>query len=361
MTKLIKQPIGIIISEGAGAEIIDSVLKVLREIEKVKQIKFGFVEYKGPLPSAIKYGEDVQKELTKFYREIKEKNGCIIRSGIYARTVYQLRKDFNLVYKPTYFKPILELLDTSLLKSEIAEKIDVLLIRENSQGLLFSEEEIKKTKTGEKILYGTFAYEENKIRALAKLAFEQAQKRRKILELFIKGDVWRKLLPLWFDAFESVGKNYPEVKFDWEHADIGLAEVLMKPARHDVIVTLGIVGDTIVDVYAALLYGTRAATPTANISPDGFMTFQTIHGACTEIAGQNKVNPVGQIRSAAMMLDLFFKMPKEAELIEDAIRKVLSQGYRTIDIYRSNNPNHRLIGTKEMTELIVKEIRKLGK
>jgi len=67
------------------------------------------------------------------------------------------------------------------------------------------------------------------------------------------------------------------------------------------------------------------------------------------------------IRSAALMLNLFFKMKKEAEIIEQAVRKTLAQGYRTIDLYRPDRPNHKLVGTKELTGLIIEEIRKLAK
>lgn len=355
MNNLIKKPIGVIKAEGAGPEIIDSALAILHEIERIKKVKFEIIEYRGNAP-AKKYSKEAYRQLKNFYRKIKSRGGCIIRGGIYARIVYQLRKDFNAIYKPIYFKPIPELSDTSLLKKDVLEKINILLIRENAQGLLFSKEKIKKLKTGERVLHGTFTYQENKIKALAELAFRQAQKRCKILHLFIKGDIWQGLSQLWLKAFESVNKKYSKVKFDWDHADTAYANFLIHPSRYDVIVTLGIVGDTLTDQMAALLYGTRAVTPSANISDDGFMTFQTIHGASTAIGGQNKANPIAMIRAIALMLDLFFKMPEEGNLIENAIRKVLAKGYRTIDIYRPNRKNNKLVGTKEITDLIIKEI-----
>ncbi len=163
MNNLIKKPIGIIKAEGAGPEIVGSALAILHEIEKIKNIKFEIIEYHGSAP-AKKYSEKAYKQLKDFYRKIKSQKGCIIRGGVYARIVYQLRKEFNAIYKPIYFKPIPELFNTSLLKKGVLEKIDILLIRENAQGLLFSKEEIKKLKTGERVLYGTFTYHENKIK-----------------------------------------------------------------------------------------------------------------------------------------------------------------------------------------------------
>lgn len=360
MVNLIKKPIGVIKAEGVGPEIIGSALAVLHEIEKIKNVKFEIIEYHGSAP-AKKYSEEAYSQLKTFYRKIKSQGGCIVRGGIYARIVYQLRKDFNAIYKPIYFKPIPELFDASLLKKDVLEKIDILLIRENTQGLLFSKEKIKKLKTGEKVLKGSFTYHENKIKVLAELAFKEAHKRHKILHLFIKGDVWQGLLPLWLEIFESVNKKYSKVKFDWDHADTAYADFLIHPSKYDVIVTLGIVGDTLTDPTAALLYGTRAVTPSANITDDGFMTFQTIHGASTSIGGQDKANPIAMIRAIALMLNLFFEMPKEANLIENAIRKVLAKGYRTVDIYRSNRKNNKLVGTKKITDLIIKEIALLAK
>ncbi len=359
MIKLIKKPIGVIEAEGVGPEIVGAAIECLHAIEDIKRIKFNFVKYQGKAP-ATKYSETAYRQLLNFYNKIKFQKGCIIRGGIYARTVYRLREDFNAVYKPIYFEPIPELFENSLLKKEVFEKINILLIRENSQGLLFSKEKIKKTKRGEQVLYGIFTYKEDKIKSLAELSFKQAQRRRKILNLFIKGDVWQGLLPLWLKVFEKVNKKYRTVKFDWDHADTGFADFLMHPTKYDVIVTLGIVGDTLTDPMAVLLYGTRAITPSANISPDGLMTFQTIHGASTAIGGQNKANPIAMIRAAAKMLDLFFEMPKEANLIEKAIRKVLTRGYRTIDIYHSDNSKHKLVGTKEITALIIQEIKNLA-
>jgi len=353
--KTLQQPIGIIKAEGVGPEIIDCALSCLHEIEKLKDIKFNFIEYKGPAP-ATEFNESAYSKIKKFYSAIKSKNGCILRAAIYARIVYKLRQDFNLICKPIYFEPIPELFDDSLLKKEIVQNLNVLLIRENAQGLLFSKEKVEKRKN-QRIMYGTFTYEENKIKSLVEYAFEQASKRNNVLHLFIKGDLWRKLTPLWLEAVESTNKKYPKIKFDWDHADTGFADLLHHPKKYDVVVALGIAGDIIADPLATLLYGSHAIVPSANIDPKGFMVFQTVHGTAYAIAGQNKANPIGAIRAAAMMLRLFFKMEKEAYIIENSVRKVLAQGHRTIDMYRPDL-GHKLAGTNEMGELIANEISK---
>jgi len=144
-SKILDKPIGVIKAEGAGPEIMESALACLKEIEKIKKIKFNFIEYEGPAPI---YGnlEKAYPLLKNFYKKIKTMNGCILRAGIFAAIVYKLRQDFNAVYKPIYLKAIPELFDTALLKKKIAEKIDILLIRNNCEGLLFTKEKIRKTK-----------------------------------------------------------------------------------------------------------------------------------------------------------------------------------------------------------------------
>ncbi len=346
--------IGIIPAEGVGPEIVPCAIECLKEIEKRNNTRFDFIEYQGPAP-ATEYSEDAYQKLKQFYSNIRSKKGCILRSAIYARIVYKLRADFNLICKPVVFEPIPELADSSLLNNEAWKDFNVLIVRENSQGLLFSKEELR-AEHGQRVMHGTFTYEENKIEKLVQFAFEQAQQRRKILHLFIKGDVWEKLGPLWFDAVKEISQKFPTVLFEWDHADTGFAELLRNPKKFDVIVALGIVGDLICDPLATILYGNHTVVPSANISPDGFMVFQTVHGTAHAIAGQNKANPIGIIRASALMLRTFFQMKKEADIIEKAIRKVLSKKYRTIDIYNPNR-GHKLVGTKEMGRLITEEIR----
>lgn len=176
----------------------------------------------------------------------------------------------------------------------------------------------------------------------------------------IKGDVWSRTSfgGMWLNLWGKVGKKYPKVKFDWEHPDTWFGYFMVHPEKYDVVVALGIAGDLISDPIATLAYGTRAVTPSANIAPDGFMSFQTIHGAGTQIP-KDKANPIAMIRGVGLMMDYFFKMPQMRNLIDKAIRNVLSRGYRTMDIYIEGRPRHKLVGTKKMTNLIAEEMNKI--
>ncbi len=359
MVKTLKHPIGYITGEGCGPDTIGAALRVLKEIEKIKNIRFRFIEYQREAP-ALKYTRGSYLQLKNFYAQIKKEGGCIIRGGIYARQVYKLRQDFQMTFKPILINPITELSENSLLKDGFAQKIDLLIIRENAQGSLMAKEKLKKTKRG-KQFEGKFRYDERLCTQFVKMCYEAARKRKKKIMFLIKGDVWSRkhLGGLWFDIWEKVGKQYPEVEFDWEHEDTWFGYFMTHPEKYDTVVALDIAGDIITDPIAALAYGTRAVTPSANISPDGFMVFQTIHGAGTEIP-KGKANPIATLRGVGLMMDYFYNLPEMRELLEKAIRKVLADGYRSIDLYNSENPQHQLLGTKEMTYHIISAMKKLS-
>ena len=359
MARFIKQPIGYIVGEGCGPDIMKSALSVLKAIEKIAGIKFRLIEYKGEAP-ALKYTTKSYNQLKSFYKQIKKEGGCIIRTGIYARQVYKLRNYFKMTFKPILINPIPELYENSPFKENFAKKIDLLIIRENAQGLLMSKEKLRKTKSGRKF-EGKFYYDENLCRKFVEMCYEAASKRKKNIMFLIKGDVWsrKSFGGMWLNLWKEVGKRYPDVGFDWEHDDTWFGYFLKNPEKYDTVVALGLSGDLITDPIAVLAYGTRAVTPSANISPDGFMDFQTIHGAGTEIP-KGKANPIAMIRAVGLMLDYFFKMPQLRELIDIAIRKVLAKGYRTFDIYIKENSKHKLVGTKEMTKLIIDELYKVS-
>lgn len=355
---VVTKPIGVIKGEGAGPEIIDTAISVIREVEKIKGCKFNFIEYDGPAP-ANKYTKEAHFKLKRFFEEIRDKKGVILHSAIYAAYLYRLRTEFNLLYKLIFLEMMPELLDVSLLKEEIAEKIRILLIRENSQGLYHGSERLQKTDNGERVVYGTFSYEEEKIRDIAKTAFEFAKKRNKILHLFIKDHVWLEIGKLWLEIFRTTNQEYLDVTFNRSHPDSGIANMFITPENFDVIVALDVDGDILSDFLAGLIYGTRGITPSSNINPDGFATFQTIHGTVLGLP-PDTANPIGMIMAIAQMLELSFQSSKEARLILKAIRNVLSEGYRTVDIYRANFPNHKLVGTSQMRDLIIQAIQGLS-
>lgn len=347
------KPIGVIRAEGIGPEIMDVALRCLNAIGRLSGIQFSFIEYQGKA-SAEEYSDDAYRELHGFYKTIQDQGGCILRAAIYARIVFQLRRDFGLICKPIYFPFIQELASDTLLRQNRALRCDIVLVRENTKEFVFDDKE--SFQDDRETIKVTYEYRRADIEALASYTFQLARSRRKILHLLVKGDSQTSVTNLLLRVFQNASKQYPEVQFDWDHPDTGFAALLKNPDQFDVIVTQNKEGDLITDPLGTLLYGSHAIVPSANINPlDGFMVFQTVHGTSHALAGQNKANPIGMVRSTAMMLSLFFKLEKEADIIETAVRRVLGKGYRTVDMYRPDL-GHTLVGTKEMGELIVAEV-----
>jgi 3-isopropylmalate dehydrogenase len=353
--------IGVIAGGCVGPDIIKATISCLDAVANASGTRFCYEFYSGPAPSQDVALTEAYPRLKDFYQSTKDRNGVVLRASLYASLVYKLREDFNLLYKLVCLEPVSELLDVSPLKNDVAERIRFLLVRDNAQGLYHGQEETGLSPDGGRSVTITSRYDESKIRAVARVAFRLAAQGRKSVELLIKGDVLRQLAALWLDVFESTRADFPDVEFDWDHPDPGLANIITSPSRYDVVVALDVDADIISDFVSALLYGSRAITPSGNFDPDsGFATYQTIHGSADSLTGQNKANPIGMIMAGAMMLEHSFGMSGEASWIRSAVRNVLSRGFRTLDIMKRGSSDNTLVGTSEMTQLIVDAIKNAG-
>ncbi|MFH0714151.1 MAG: isocitrate/isopropylmalate family dehydrogenase [Candidatus Diapherotrites archaeon] len=349
-------PMGIVRGEGSGPEIMRAAEQVLGFFEQRDSFQVPRVEFKSQAP-ALKYSVSSFNQLKRFYAQMRARNGCVLRGAIYARQVYKLRHDFRLTFKPILLNPFPELFDDSPLKREVVEKMDLLLVRENAQGLLMAKEKIRNTLKGKKF-EGVFNYDEKLNEAFVRFCFLAAQHRKKKIMFLIKGDVWGKLNGMWFNTWKKVNKEFPEVEWEWEHDDTWFGYFLKNPEKYDVVAALGISGDLIADPLATLLYGTRALTPSANIAPDGFMSFQTVHGAGTQIP-KGKASPLAMMRALGMAFEYFYQKPEYAKEIDSAIRRVLAQGYRGADLFDDSKEGQKIVDCAEMTALILKELETL--
>jgi 3-isopropylmalate dehydrogenase len=151
----------------------------------------------------------------------------------------------------------------------------------------------------------------------------------------------------------DVHKDYPDIELSHLYVDNCAMQLVRNPKQFDVIVTTNLFGDILSDE-AAMLTGSIGMLPSASLGGRNAM-YEPIHGSAPDIAGQNKANPLATILSAAMMLKYSFDQEKAADEIEQAVLGVLDQGYRTGDIL---SPGTQLVGTKEMGELVVKQLMK---
>ena len=158
---------------------------------------------------------------------------------------------------------------------------------------------------------------------------------------------------LWRRVVTEVAKNYPEVELNHFYVDNAAMQIVRNPKQFDVILTSNIFGDILSDE-ASQVTGSIGMLPSASLAEGSFGMYEPIHGSAPDIAGKDIANPMATILSAAMMLRYTFNLGKEADAIENAVKKVLADGVRTGDIAK---PGEKVYGTRETGKLIAEAIR----
>jgi len=241
-----------------------------------------------------------------------------------------LRKNFDLFAN---LRPIIlftPLMDASPIKKSILKGTDILIVRELTGGLYFGQPKERRKLDGEMVAIDSMVYSESEVRRIAKVAFQIARGRRKILHSVDKANILE-TSRLWREVVEEVARDYPDVALYHLYVDNAAMQLIRKPRQFDVILTENTFGDILSDE-AAMLTGSIGMLPSASIRGDGFGMYEPVHGSAPDIAGKGIANPIASILSSAMMLRYSFNLEEEAKAIEEAIRKVLELGYRTPDI-----------------------------
>ena len=244
-----------------------------------------------------------------------------------------------------------QLADASPLKPEIlAGGLDIVVVRELTGGIYFGEKGVKDTDLGP-AAYDIEQYAEEEVRRIAKVAFDMAMKRSKHVTSVDKANVLESSR-LWRRVVTEVAKDYPEVTLDHLYVDNAAMQLVRNPRQFDVIVTSNIFGDILSDE-ASQITGSIGMLPSASLAQGNFGMYEPVHGSAPDIAGQDKANPMATILSAAMMLRYTFGLGQEADAIENAVKSVLDQGYRTPDLFAGEGT---LVGTAEMGRRIAEAL-----
>lgn len=262
-----------------------------------------------------------------------------------------IRKELNLFanLRPAYLYN--ELKEACPLREEIiGDGFDMIIVRELTGGLYFGERKTTE-ENGVKKAVDTLTYNENEIRRIAVKAFEIAGKRRKKVTSVDKANVLDSSR-LWRSVVEEVAADYPDVTLEHMLVDNCAMQLVRDPKQFDVILTENMFGDILSDE-ASMVTGSIGMLSSASLNETKFGLYEPSHGSAPDIAGQNKANPIATILSAAMMLRFSLDMDEEANAVEAAVQKVLTEGYRTGDIM---SEGCTLVGTKEMGDLIAAAI-----
>ncbi len=269
----------------------------------------------------------------------------------------RLRKSLNLFanLRPAYLYE--ELKEACPLREDIvASGFDMMIMRELTGGLYFGERHTAPVD-GVMTAVDTLTYTENEIRRIAGKGFEIAGKRRGKVTSVDKANVLDSSR-LWRQIVEEVARDYPDVAYEHMLVDNCAMQLVKDPAQFDVILTENMFGDILSDE-ASMITGSIGMLPSASLNDTKFGLYEPSGGSAPDIAGQDIANPIATILSAAMMLRYSFDLDDAADAVESAVRQVLRDGYRTVDILpqdASARTTVSQVGTCRMGELICERI-----
>ena len=201
--------------------------------------------------------------------------------------------------------------------------------------MFFGKHGYSKSKNNNRIAFQNIKYSEEDIEKIAAVAFRCASRRRQKITLLLKEDGFPAISGLWREIFQNNHLKFSGIELEILNVDLGVCELISNPSNFDVLVTLNYDGDIICDALTAYIYGSRNMGCSGNFNNHGFASYQTVHGGGRDLVGKKKANPIGQILSAAMMLEHSFGLNTEANVIRKGIEIVLNDGYRTEDIFNN--------------------------
>ncbi|MGB9766334.1 MAG: 3-isopropylmalate dehydrogenase [Sulfurihydrogenibium sp.] len=351
--------IAVLPGDGIGPEIIDAALRVLDVVAKKYDINFEFKHGLVGGAAIDETGDPLPEETLKICKE----SDAILFGAVGGdkwdnlptdkrpeKGLLRIRKELELFANIRPAKAYTPLLSSSPLKEEIIKGVDLVVLRELTGDVYFGEPRGREVRNGERVGYNTMIYYEHEVRRIAKFAFEMARNRRRKVTSVDKANVLE-TSGLWREIVNEVHSDYLDVELEHMYVDNCAMQLIRRPKDFDVIVTGNIFGDIISDEAGALT-GSLGMLPSASVG-ERYAFYEPIHGSAPDIAGKGIANPIATILSAAMMLEITCKLPQAARDIENAVEKVLEDGYRTADIW---SPGTKKVGTVEMAEEIIKRL-----
>jgi len=349
--------IAVLPGDGIGPEIVREAVKVLEALQAKHGLDIEMTE--GAIGGA---GYDVAGDpLPAATLELAQNSDAILLGAVGGpqydtldrplrpeRGLLRIRKELNLFgnLRPALLYP--ELAEASSLKPEIVSGLDIMIVRELTGDIYFGQPRGIEVRNGERVGFNTMLYSESEVRRVAHMAFEIAMKRGKRLCSVEKANVLE-CSELWKEVVIEVGKEYPEVELSHMYVDNAAMQLVRAPKQFDVIVTGNIFGDILSDA-ASMLTGSIGMLPSASLDENNKGMYEPIHGSAPDIAGKDIANPLATILSVSMMLRYTFGDEASAQRVDDAVKKVLANGYRTVDIYSEGS---KKVSCSEMGDAVV--------
>jgi 3-isopropylmalate dehydrogenase len=352
--------IAVMPGDGVGKEVVPEGLAVLKEVARKFNFTFTTTDYpfggEHYLATGQTLPDSALKELAAHDAILFGAVGVdprgsakipqgILETDILLKMRFELDQFINL--RPTRLLPGVP----TPLKNATAADIDMVIVRENTEGLYCGNGGFLYKNTPHEVANQIEVTTRHGVERCIRYAFDYAKQfGRKKVTLVAKTNVLRFAHNLWLRAFEEVKVGYPGIETSYDHVDACTMYMITQPKRYDVIVTTNMFGDIITDIGAAIQGGMgMAASGNLNPTRQTASMFEPVHGSAPDIAGKGWANPIATFLSVAMMLD-FLHQPAAAAAIHQACKAVVAEAKNhTRDLGGT-------AGTRQVTEAVLAKL-----
>ena len=346
--------IAVIAGDGTGPEVIREGLKVLKALSEKNGFKYETIEYdlggKRYLKTKELVPDSVLKELAGMdaiylgaigHPDVKP---GILEQGILLKLRFYFDEYINL--RPIKLYPGV----WTPLKDKGPEDIDLVVVRENTEGLYKGLGEFRDKGTKDEIALQISHNTRRGVERCIRFAFEYTRKRDrdKKLTLCGKTNVLTYAWDLWQRTFNEVAGEYKDIKTGYAHVDATCMWMVKNPEWFDVIVTDNMFGDIITDL-GAMIQGGMGIAAGGNINPEGISMFEPIGGSAPKYTGRDVINPLAAICAAGMMLE-YLGEENSARMLEGSVMKVTSERLKSLSAGKMG------YSTSEVGDLVVENL-----
>ena len=354
-----KNNILVLPGDGIGPEVCNEAIKVINHLNDIYKLDILIEEFAVGGSAYEEFGNPLPEDTLKAAKEADAILLGAVGGPKWDNIDYELRPERALLglraeldlfanLRPAIVSKYLS--DSSSLKSDKVQDLNLLIVRELTGGIYFGEPR-GRSKSGDSA-FNTMIYSKTEIRRIGRIAFEAAQKRNKNLCSVDKANVLE-VSVLWRAVISQLSEEYPDVELSHMLVDNAAMQLVRDPKQFDVIVTGNLFGDILSDI-AAMLTGSIGMLPSASLNSENKGMYEPVHGSAPDISGKELANPIAAILSVAMMLKYSFNMNEASSAIENSIQEVLSEGYRTYDLEGSEKNK---LSTSEMGNKIIEKIK----
>ena len=354
-----KNNILVLPGDGIGPEVCNEAIKVINHLNDIFKLDILIEEFAVGGSAYEEFGNPLPEDTLKAAKEADAILLGAVGGPKWDNIDYELRPERALLglraeldlfanLRPAILSKYLS--DSSSLKSDKVQDLNLLIVRELTGGIYFGEPR-GRSKSGDSA-FNTMIYSKTEIARIGRIAFEAAQKRNKNLCSVDKANVLE-VSVLWREVISELSEEYPDVELSHMLVDNAAMQLVRDPKQFDVIVTGNLFGDILSDI-AAMLTGSIGMLPSASLNSENKGMYEPVHGSAPDISGKELANPIAAILSVAMMLKYSFNMNEASSAIENSIQEVLSEGYRTYDLEGSEKNK---LSTSEMGNKIIEKIK----